>query len=105
MSDEALVETLRSLGHQHGIGITSFGLQLDLLDELPAPDDIRHLSASEFESLENMLKIQQITVGTYRPALDWPQLSSLRKKHEAIGLMLAWLNECLEARQPSAPVR
>ena len=104
VNDEALVETLRALGHQHGISITSYGLQADLLDELPSPDEIRRLNAAQFESLENMLKIQPITVGTHRPALDWPQLSRLRK-HEAINAMLAWLNECLEQRQPAPAVR
>ena len=103
LSDEAVVETLRTLGHQHGIGITTYGLDSSLLDELPAPDDIRRLSEPEFGSLQNMLKIQPVTVGTHRHSLDWPQLSRLRKKHEVIEAMLAWLNECLDKRQPVAP--
>ncbi len=102
VNDAALVDTLRTLGHQYGIGITSFGLDLTLLDEMPAPDEIKLMTAAEFESLQNILKIQRISVATHRPQLDWPHLSSLRKKHESIANMLTWLNDCLETRQPVA---
>ncbi len=102
VNDAALVDTLRTLGHQYGIGITSFGLDLTLLDEMPAPDEIKLMTAAEFESLQNMLKIQHISVATHRPQLDWPHLSALRKKHENISHMLSWLNDCLEKRQPAA---
>ncbi len=102
VNDAALVDTLRTLGHQYGIGITSFGLDLTLLDEMPAPDEIKLMTAAEFESLQNILKIQRISVATHRPQLDWPHLSALRKKHASIANMLSWLNDCLETRQPVA---
>lgn len=102
VNDEALVDTLRTLGHQYGIGITSFGLDLTLLDEMPSPHEIMTMTAAEFESLQNILKIQRISVATHRPQLDWPHLSAMRKKHESIANMLSWLNDCLEKRQPVA---
>lgn len=100
VSDEALVESLRMLGHQHGIGITSFGIDLTYLDELPSPDVIRHMSAAEFESLQAMLKVQRISVGSARSHLDWQHLSTLKKKHHCIDRMLKWLSECLDKRKP-----
>lgn len=100
VNDEALVDNLRALGHEYGIGVTSFGLETALLDELPTPDEIRRLSAAEFESLQANLKIQRISSGTHRPQIDWLHLSALRKKHDGVASMLSWLNECLENRQP-----
>ncbi len=100
VNDEALVDTLRVLGHEYGIGVTSFGLESSVLDELPPPDEIRRVSAAEFESLQASLKIQRIASGTHRPQIDWQHLSVLRKKHEGLASMLAWLSECLERRQP-----
>lgn len=100
VSDEALVESLRILGHQHGIGITSFGIDLTYLDELPPPEDIRHMTAAEFESLQAMLKVQRISVGSARSHLDWQHLSILKKKHHGIERMLKWLSDCLENRKP-----
>jgi len=99
--DEALVDTLRTLGHQYGIGITTFGLDLTLLDEMPAPNDIRNLTAAEFESLQTLLKVQRISVATHRTHVDWNHLSMLRKKHENISKLISWLNDSLDKRQPS----
>lgn len=105
VSDEALVESLRVLGHQYGVGVTSFGIDLTLLDELPGPDEIRRMTASEFESLQTLLKFQRLSVGTSRPHLDWLHLAALKKKHESLAGMLAWLNSCLENRKPVWPGR
>ncbi len=98
--DAALVETLRRLGHEYGIGVTSFGLDLTLLDELPAADDIRGMTAGEFESLQTLLPFQRIAVSTPRAHLDWPHLSMLKKKHARLDSMLSWINDCLESKQP-----
>lgn len=101
VTDQALVDALRALGHQHGVGITTFGMELSLLDEMPAPDDIRRMSLAEFETLQNMLKIQRISAATHRAQLDWPQLSALRRKHDCIAGMLEWLDGCLESGRPT----
>jgi hypothetical protein len=103
VSDEALVEALRALGHHHGIGITSFGMELSLLDEMPAPDDIRRMSLAEFETLQTMLKIQRISAAAHRPQLEWQQLTALRRKHESVAALLEWLDDCLEKGQPAMP--
>ncbi|MFZ4766608.1 MAG: hypothetical protein ACOYMN_16775 [Roseimicrobium sp.] len=100
VSDEALVEALRVLGHQHDIGITSYGMDLGYLDELPSADEIRSMTHQEFESLQNMLKLQRISVGSIRPYLDWKHLSSLKKKHQNLERMLRWLHDCLDMRRP-----
>ena len=99
--DEALVDSLRKLGHQYGIGITSFGVDLTLLDEMPPPSEIRNLTAAEFESLQTLLKVQRLSVGTHRSHVDWNHLSTLRKKHDNIARMIAWLNDCLDKQQPA----
>ena len=98
--DEALVDNLRKLGHQYGIGITSFGVDLTLLDEMPSPADIRNLTAAEFESLQTLLRVQRLSVGTHRSHVDWNHLSNLRKKHDSITRMITWLNDCLDSQQP-----
>lgn len=101
VNDEALVDMLRTLGHQYGVGIASLGIDLTLLDELPGPEGIRRMTAAEFESLQTLLKPQRISVGTARTHLDWRHLASLKKKHEGIHSLLEWLNQALESRQPT----
>ena len=100
VTDEALVDKLRSLGHQFGIGITSCGLELSLIDELPTADEIRKFSPTEVESLDNLLKRQRIAVSTHRTHVDWNHLALLKPKHPSIGKMITWLNDCLENKAP-----
>jgi hypothetical protein len=70
---------------------------------MPAPDDIRRMSLAEFETLQTMLKIQRISAAAHRAQLDWPQLSTLRRKHECISHMLEWLDECISQGRPTLP--
>ena len=100
LSDEALVDSLRSLGHQFGVGISTLGIELDDLDELPSAKEIRAMSAGEFEHVHNRLHIQKITVANPRHGIDWPSLSALRKKHEPVADMVRWLSDCLTNSQP-----
>lgn len=100
VSDEALVDALRNLGHQFGVGITSLGIDPGRLDDLPPPEELLAMSASAFEAVHSLLRIQKITLATRRHTLDWAAFSSLRKKHECVGELARWLSACLEKRGP-----
>lgn len=100
LNDEALVDALRSLGHQFGVGISSLGIQLTQLDELPSAKELRAMSAAEFEAVHNLLRIQKITLPTPRHSIDWPALNALRKKHDSVADLVRWLSDCLTKRQP-----
>jgi hypothetical protein len=100
LNDEALVEELRSLGHQFGVGISTLGLQLDQLDELPSARELRAMSMDQFEKVQEKMRPQRITIAAPRQRIDWTALSSLRKKHESVADMVRWLRECLAKMQP-----
>ncbi|MCB1277532.1 hypothetical protein [Prosthecobacter sp.] len=100
LNDEALVDALRSLGHQFGVGISSLGIPLSQLDELPSAKELRAMSAAEFEAVHTLLRIQKITLPTPRNGIDWPALNALRKKHDSVADLVRWLSECLAKRQP-----
>lgn len=100
LNDEALVDSLRSLGHQFGVGISTLGIQLTQLDELPSAKELRAMSAAEFEAVQALLRVQKITVPTPRHSIDWPALNALRKKHDSVADLVRWLSECLSKRQP-----
>jgi hypothetical protein len=100
ISDEALGEALRSLGHQFGVGITSLGIDLNRLDDMPDASAIAGMSASEFEAVQGMLHVQRVTTASQRTSLDWTTLSSLKKKHISVGELVRWLSDCLERRLP-----
>lgn len=100
MNDEALVDSLRDLGHQFGLGITTLGVDLTSLDELPDGESILGMTAAEFEAVQAMLRLQRITSPAQRSTLDWGTLSLLRKKHPSVTELVRWLSECLERRMP-----
>ncbi|HYF33867.1 MAG TPA: hypothetical protein VD994_01145 [Prosthecobacter sp.] len=100
LSDEALVDSLRSLGNQFGVGISSLGISGEALDDLPSVRELRSMNAAEFEAVQGQLRIQRITVSAPRHHIDWPALSSLRKKHEPVSDLVRWLSDCLNRRQP-----
>ena len=100
LNDEALVDALRSLGHQFGVGITSLGLNLEQLDDLPSSREIHAMSVDQFEKVQEKLRPQRITMAAPRNRIDWQGLSSLRKKYDSVADMIRWLSECLSRGQP-----
>lgn len=100
LNDEALVDVLRSLGHQFGIGITSLGIQVTQLDDFPSAKEIRAMSVDQFEKVQEKLRPQRITIAPPRQRIDWAALSSLRKKHDSVDSMVDWLSDCLSKGQP-----
>jgi hypothetical protein len=94
------VDSLRNLGHQFGVGITSLGIDVTRLDDLPSPTELLSLSAAEFEAVHSLLHIQRVTLATQRNTIDWTALSALRKKHDSVSEMARWLAACLEKRSP-----
>ncbi len=104
LNDEALVEALRSLGHQFGIGVSSLGLQTDQLDELPTARELRAMTMDQFEKVQEKMRPQRITIATPRQRIDWQALSALRKKHDSVAEMVRWLRECLSKGQPCPPL-
>jgi hypothetical protein len=98
MHDAALVDALRALGHQFSVGITSLGMDLARLDELPDAESIQTMSLAEFEAVQTHLRLQRINLAPQKNALDWAALSGLRKKHIVVGELVKWLSDCLERR-------
>lgn len=101
LSDEALVEALRSLGNQFGVGISSLGIHAAQLDDLPSARDLHAMGVAEFESVLAKLRLQRVTAPVLRPRIDWQALSALAKKHESIGELVRWLGDSLSAGRPA----
>ncbi len=97
VTDESLVEELRGLGSEFGIGITSFGLSAEALDELPEPGAIRAFGDREIEALEKRLTIQKICTPRPRTEIDWRQIRALRAENEELESMFRWLTACLDS--------
>ncbi len=95
----SLVDGLRALGVEYGIGVTSFGLTAEALDELPEPGAIRHFGEREMEGLNKRIRLQRISESRPRSELGWAQVRELRESNEEIESMFEWLSHSLDHGQ------
>lgn len=94
--DEALADGLRRLNSVFGIGVTSFGLTSEMLDDLPRPAQILNAHPRETEAIMARLDINRIAAPHLRPHLDWHGLHNLRSESLEARSMVQWLTNCLE---------
>ena len=52
INDARLLEEVRRFASRYGVGVISFGLDADILDDMPEPAAIENLSPSEFDSIK-----------------------------------------------------
>jgi len=102
VEDEALADSLRKLGAAFGVGVTSFGLTPEALDELPRPANILNAHPRETEAIMAKLDFTRIAAPRSRPHLDWSELSSLRHESEDADKLIQWLTRCIDERRAEA---
>lgn len=102
IEDEALADSLRRLSASFGVGVTSFGLTPEALDELPRPANILNAHPRETEAIMAKLEINRISAPRSREHLDWTELSSLRNESEEAEKLVQWLTRCIDERRAEA---
>ena len=99
VEDEALADGLRRLSASFGVGVTSFGLTSETLDDLPRPANILNAHPRETEAIMAKLDINRIASPRSRPHLDWTALTSMRNESEEAEKLVLWLTRCIEERK------
>lgn len=102
IEDEALADSFRRLCATFGVGVTSFGLTAEALDELPRPANILNAHPRETEAIMGKLDINRIAAPISRPHLDWKALSSMRHESEEAESLVRWLTRCIDGRRAEA---
>ncbi|MFC4995049.1 hypothetical protein [Rubritalea tangerina] len=97
IDDEALTDAFRKLNATFGVGVTSFGLSLEQLDDLPRPAHILNAHPRETEALMERLEVHRVAAAHTRPHLDWGALDAIRNDSEEVDQLFAWLAESLES--------
>lgn len=95
--DEALAETLRHLSSRYGIGVTTFGLSLQALDELPTAEHILNAQPRETEALMERLDVRRLTPAKRLEHLDWASLQNLRMENPEVHDLFVWIAKSLDA--------
>lgn len=99
IEDEALADGLRRLSATFGVGVTSFGLTAEALEDLPRPANILNAHPRETEAIMARLEFNRISAPKSRPQLDWAALTSMRNESEEAEKLVRWLSRCIDGRR------
>lgn len=95
IDDERMVELIRQFSTRYGVGVTSFGLTADVLDDLPEPAAIDNLMPREFEAIQSLFRMRRISSSRMLDRFDWNFIVENRHDNEDFALLAHWLTECL----------
>ncbi|MFT3990596.1 MAG: hypothetical protein QM680_04220 [Luteolibacter sp.] len=99
IEDEALADGLRKLSAAFGVGVVSFGLTAEALNELPSPANILNAHPRETEAIMAKLEINRIAAPHARQQIDWNALGSMRTESEEAEKLIQWLTRCIDERR------
>lgn len=99
IEDEALADALRRLSLAFGIGITTFGLTAEVLDDLPRPANILNAHPRETEAIMAKLDVTRIAAPASRPHIDWNVLSTMASESDETSKLIGWLTRCIDERR------
>lgn len=99
IEDEALADSLRRLSASFGVGVTSFGLTPEALDELPRPANILNAHPRETEAIMGKLDVNRISTPRSRQHMDWTELGALRSESAEAEKLVQWLTRCIDGRR------
>lgn len=94
LEDEQLVEKLRQLGSEFGVGILTYGIAADVLDDLRPGYEIPEMTPREFEALQHRLHRQRIVAPRPRQ-LDWRLIQQVRADNAEFQELFHWVQRCL----------
>ena len=101
IKDEALADGLRALNAAFGVGVSSFGIGIEALDDLPRAANILNAHPKETEALMERIHFDRIAAPRYRDHIDWSALESLRRESEEAADLIEWINGCIDAGSAS----
>lgn len=95
IDDERAADTLRALSNQYGIAVTSYGINLEQIDEWQDAAQIKSMGDREFESLTLATHIERIAPASPSPHLDWASLEEASHEHADFSSLLGWIDDCI----------
>ncbi len=96
IEDEALAEAMRRLHATFGVGITTFGLNSEMLDDLPRPANILNAHPRETEALLERLDIVRVAAPRSKPHIDWLAIEAVRTDSQEVETLFNWITESME---------
>ncbi len=94
--DEALADGLRALNAAFGVGVSSFGIDIETLDDLPRAAHILNAHPKETEALVERIQFERIAAPRHRQHIDWGAFETLRRESTETAGLIDWLCDCID---------
>ncbi len=95
IDDQRLVEEIRRFAARYGIGVISFGLDADVLDDMPEPAAIENLLPGEFDSIQSLLQIRRYAAPEAGKSHDWQHIVSAALENNDFARFEKWVSKSL----------
>lgn len=95
VDDEHLVEEIRQFASRYGVGVTTFGLDADILDDMPEPAAIANLMPREFEAIQSLFRLRRISSSRVVDRFDWQHIVDQQDDQADYALLIRWVSHCL----------
>jgi len=95
IEDQQMIEEVRRFASRYGIGVISFGLDADILDDMPEPAAIENLLPREFESILSLLRIRRYATPAPGRALDWQHIAGAATANPDFARLEGWISRSL----------
>ncbi len=95
ITDPRMIEEINRFASRYGIGVISFGLDADILDDMPEPAAIENLLPREFESIVSLLRIRRHTSPTSGRDHDWQHITVAAAENSDFARFESWVSRSL----------
>ncbi len=98
IEDEAIVRSLQQLSQQFGVGISTFGLDSETLDNLPSVTNIIKANNRETDAILAKIKLSVISLPQKQQYLNWPHVDEQINSSPDMRALFQWLNNAVKNR-------
>ncbi|MDF1861269.1 MAG: hypothetical protein P1U87_13715 [Verrucomicrobiales bacterium] len=95
IEDPQIIEEVRRFASRYGIGVISFGLDADILDDMPEPAAIENLQPREFEAIQGLLQIRRYAAPDAGQTYDWQHVLHAANENPDFARFEKWVSRCL----------
>ncbi|MEM7698502.1 MAG: hypothetical protein AAF236_08880 [Verrucomicrobiota bacterium] len=95
VDDQEMIDEIRRFSARYGVGVMSFGLDADALDDMPEPAAIENLGLRELEQLQMLFQIRRYAAPTSARDIDWAHVSHAASTNADFAQFEGWISTSL----------
>jgi len=95
IDDREMIEEIRRFASRYGVGVISFGLAGDVLDDMPEPGTIANFRDQEFKTIQPLLQIRRYATPASGRDYEWSHVTAAAAHNEDFARFERWITHCL----------